>query len=86
MMDDDAALTIPRPSPLKVKSAPLARAIAKAKGTPFVPFAGDPKANRPTKKQTKDEINAIRKSGLPDSTESNWMNDPKVAARTSKGI
>jgi hypothetical protein len=75
------------PSPLKKKAAPLAQAIGKAKKVvPFVPFAGDPKANRPTKQQTKDEINAIRNSGVSDSTEGNWMNNPKVAKRTTGTI
>ena len=84
--DDQTSFSLTRPSPLKVRSAPLAQAISKKKAAPFVPFAGDPKADRPTKQQTKDEINAIRKSGISDSTNGNWMNNPKVAARTSKGI
>jgi hypothetical protein len=57
----------------------------------FVPFAGDPKRDRPNKKQTRDEINAIRKSGIPDVPVekhrlSNWVNTPKVAKRTSKSV
>jgi hypothetical protein len=64
----------------------LAKAITKSRQKPFVPFAGDPASQRPNKQQTKDEINAIRGSGLPDSTESNWMNDSKVAARTNDTI
>jgi hypothetical protein len=54
------------------------------KPKPFVPFSGDPKRDRPNKKQTREEIDAIRKSGIPDSGRDNWMNNPKVAAR-SKG-
>ncbi len=80
-------ISITPPSALKKKAAPLANAIGKAKRkNGFVPFAGDPPQNRPNKQQTKDEIDAIRGSGLPDSTESNWMNDPKVAARTNETI
>jgi hypothetical protein len=64
---------------------------AKPKAKPFVPFAGDPKADRPTAPETRDEINAIRNSGFPDvpvenGVQKNWMNTPKVARRTKDSI
>ena len=61
----------------------------KKKAKKFVPFAGDPARDRPTKKETREEIGAIRKSGIPDvpfekGQMKNWMNTPKVAKRTAK--
>lgn len=35
-----------------------------SKPKPFVPFAGDPKKDRPTAKQTREEIDAIRNSNI----------------------
>ncbi len=50
----------------------------------FVPFATVPKEERPTKKQGKDEIKSMRSLRIPDSGHENWMNNPKVAKRTTK--
>jgi len=67
MEDDDQPLTIARPTPLQVKSAPLAAAIGKKKGQKMnVP--GQPSIRQKEQKQ------------------GDWMNNPKVTARTSKAI
>jgi hypothetical protein len=45
----------------KINKEQAAKVRKKAPG--FIAFAGDPKKDRPTKKETRDEINAIRKYG-----------------------
>lgn len=75
------------PSKLKQKAAPLAQAIGKAKkAAPLVPFASVPASERPTRQQGKDEIQSMRALRLPDSGRENWMNNPKVAKRTTDTI
>ena len=49
----------------------------------FMPFASVPKKDRPTRKQGRDEIKSMRKLRIPDSGRENWMNNPKVARRSS---
>jgi|SRR6266850_1540693 len=75
----EGEVVVPKDQANKVIQNPAITIGGKQKPKSFAPFAGDPKKDRPTKKQTREEINAIRKSGVGEG--GRWRNDPKVATR-----
>lgn len=59
----------------KINNQQAAKVKKKAPG--FVAFAGDPKKDRPNVKETRDEINAIRKYGKTDQYKGKYIGGGK---------